>query len=289
MKKKSKQHCDIIEIIMMIKEAFLFLLAIVLGTASSLGGYFIGQKISLNKNFQQKTQTQLQNYKKEQINLKEFKCEENTLDKKNNNEQNNNANQIRYLINGDYIFNLVNKQNALPSQYSPKDLVDLKQLGLTTKTLYLRKIVIKDLQQMINDAKKVGINLEIVSGFRSYEYQKTLYQQSVQSRGEAYTSKVIAKPGHSEHQLGTTIDFGCSCSKNLKEEFETTPQSKWLLENAYKYGFALSYPKNKTDITGYIYEPWHFRYIGKEAASEWKNSGLTLNEFLAQKPQYFKE
>ncbi|NLA46732.1 MAG: M15 family metallopeptidase, partial [Firmicutes bacterium] len=103
---------------------------------------------------------------------------------------------------------------------------------------------------------------------------------------EEAANRFSARPGQSEHQLGTTVDFG-GTSADWTTGFANTKQGKWLLNNAHLYGFALSYPEGKESVTGYIYEPWHFRYIGVAVAKEWKESGLVLCEFLKTKPQYF--
>lgn len=294
MNQKSKKRHDIIKK-EMIKQIILLVLGIFLAITTSVGGYFWGQKIYLTNN---PKNLQIENNNKKANQIASLKKTTNisvtpmftpSQNQTNLLPQTPSKNQIRYLANGDYLFNLVTKENALPQSYAPKDLVDLKGLGLASKTVYVRKIILPSLQKMIEDAQKKGIKLEIISGFRSYEYQKYLYQQSIKNKGQAYTEKVIAKPGHSEHQLGTTIDFGCFCSSNMTENFENTPQGKWLLANSYNYGFVLSYPKGKTQITGYIYEPWHFRYIGSQEAILLKQSGLTLVEYLSTKPQYFKK
>ena len=279
----------------MIKQIILLVLGIFLAITTSVGGYFWGQKIYLANNIKN-LQIENNNKKGNQIaslektsNISAIPISTPSQNQTNPLPQINSKNQIRYLVDGDYLFNLVTKENALLQSYSPKDLVDLKGLSLASKTVYVRKIILPSLQKMIEDAQKQGIKLEVVSGFRSYEYQKYLYQQSIKNMSQAYTEKFIAKPGHSEHQLATTIDFGCFCSSNMTENFENTTQGKWLLANASSYGFVLSYPKRKTQITGYIYEPWHFRYIGSQEAILLKQSGLTLVEYLSTKPQYFKK
>lgn len=158
---------------------------------------------------------------------------------------------------------LVNKENFLPKNYKPDDLVTLTNEDFLTdkKSYQLRKILINDLKDMFNQAKKDGIDLKIISAYRSYETQVELYNYWKNLIGEEKANKVSAKPGFSQHQLGTTIDFNL-----LKISFEETKEGKWLFKNSYKYGFILSYPKGKENITGYSYEPWHYRYVGKDAA-----------------------
>lgn len=157
---------------------------------------------------------------------------------------------------------LVNKQNTLSPDYTPVDLIETKDIIPSTKdSCLLRSIILPDLIDMYNDAKKVDINLVIVSGYRSYEKQIKTYEYWVNAVGKEAASKISAIAGASQHQLGTAIDFN-----SLENSFASTPEGKWLLNNSYKYGFILSYPEGCEEITGYSYEPWHYRYIGKNAA-----------------------
>ncbi|TSC53485.1 MAG: peptidase M15B and M15C DD-carboxypeptidase VanY/endolysin [Parcubacteria group bacterium LiPW_39] len=165
-------------------------------------------------------------------------------------------------------------------------MVELADLGAPGK--YLRRPAHDNLAALLKGAKNDRVNLKILSAWRSYFYQKSLF--SFFSRKYKNAASFSAEAGHSEHQLGTTIDFGAGDSKtDLNINFAQTPPGKWLEQNAFKYGFVMSYPAGKEAITGYIYEPWHYRYIGVEAAREFYNSGLTLQEFLTQKPQHYQE
>lgn len=190
------------------------------------------------------------------------------------------------ISNGDYLLALVevNKRISL-GRYVPKDLVSLSGLGFPGK--YVRSVVYKHLQNLLLDARKEGLHIIVVSAYRSYDQQKSIYNAYKTKRGHL-ADYFSARPGHSEHQLGTAIDFGNGGIYDLKLSFADTPEGQWLYNNAYKYGFALSYPRNSTKITGYIYEPWHFRFIGLDEALEWNESGLVLEEYLATKPQSFK-
>lgn len=139
---------------------------------------------------------------------------------------------------------------------------------------------------MINSAKKDGIDLSIVSGYRSYQTQVSTYNYwlSKNNNNVEYVDTFSARPGHSQHQLGTAIDFSSSeIGDVLGDSFDNTNASKWLIENAYKYGFVISYPKGHENVTGYKYESWHYRYIGKENALEMKNSGMILENYLRSK------
>jgi len=129
-------------------------------------------------------------------------------------------------------------------------------------------------------ANSVGFNIDIMSGYRDYHYQEKIYNRSLQEKGYANTFRSIAKPGCSEHQTGLAIDI-CFYRNGLcyiEHEIENTPELTWLKNNCVKYGFILRYPKDKEDITGYNYEPWHYRYIGSLAKTI-TNEALTFEEY----------
>lgn len=154
---------------------------------------------------------------------------------------------------------LVNKTYSLPSNYDPK----------------VNEEALSHLKQMQADAKAVGLNIPLVSGYRSYSTQEALYNKYVKKDGETLANTYSAKPGHSEHQTGLAFDIG-----SVDRSFANTNEAKWIENNSYQYGFIVRYPKDKTDITGYIYEPWHVRYLGLENAKKVYESGLTLEEYL---------
>ena len=154
---------------------------------------------------------------------------------------------------------IVNKKYSVPKNYNP---------GVNKEA----ELALKSMQ---NDAKKLGYDLSLLSGFRSYERQNELYSNYVKKHGEEKASTFSAKPGHSEHQTGLAFDVG-----KLDYSFGNTPSGKWLEENCHKYGFILRYLKGKEDITGYVYEPWHVRYLGTDIATKVKESGLSLEEYL---------
>lgn len=131
------------------------------------------------------------------------------------------------------------------------------------------------LWEMIEGAKKDGVSLWMKSGYRSYNDQKYIYNNYVKRDGQAEADTYSARPGHSEHQTGLAFDLN-----STENSFADTPEAAWIAENCYKYGFILRYPKGKEEITGYIYEPWHVRYVGVEKAKEIFDSGLCLEEFL---------
>lgn len=131
-------------------------------------------------------------------------------------------------------------------------------------------------------AKSEGFELVAFSGFRSYEYQTTLYTNYVKRDGQEQADRYSARPGYSEHQTGLAFDIGELGKEDLwlTSAFGETPAGQWLVNHAHEYGFILRYPKGKEDITGFMYESWHFRYLGVELATKVKNTGLTLEEYL---------
>jgi D-alanyl-D-alanine carboxypeptidase len=130
---------------------------------------------------------------------------------------------------------------------------------------------------MINDAKKEKLNLYVISSFRSYKTQKYLFDKSKKKNGLNYALIYSAKPGHSEHELGLAIDLNTT-----QEKFKKTKEYAWLKDNSYKYGFVLRYPENKTFITGYGYEPWHYRYLGIDIATKMYEENITYEEYIVK-------
>lgn len=165
--------------------------------------------------------------------------------------------------------------------YIPEGLVAIKT---EIKTKEERDICLTEesaiaLKKMFDDAVAEGLDMRVTSGFRGKGFQEALYQQNKETYGDEGTESV-AKPGHSEHQLGTTVDLTTLGIGEVSASpvFEKTPEYEWLTENAHEYGFVMSYPKGEN--TGYIYEPWHWRYLGTDAAEEIKKSGETIQEYL---------
>ncbi|PEJ11467.1 M15 family metallopeptidase [Bacillus wiedmannii] len=178
---------------------------------------------------------------------------------------------------------VVNKEYGLPEDYKPEDLVVPNvpfSFSGTLEKSYLRKEAAEALERLFDLAKKEGIQLNAVSGFRSYDYQKKLYANNVKRKGQEHTDRFSAKPGHSEHQTGLTMDVSSKSANNeLELTFANTKEGKWLKENAHRAGFIIRYPKGKESITGYAFEPWHIRYVGDIAESIYKKK-LTLEEFM---------
>lgn len=171
---------------------------------------------------------------------------------------------------------LVNKNNRLPKNFKPDDLVVLS-LECANENKFLRKEAANHFEKMCQEAKKQGYKIIAVSSYRSYFYQQELYHYYVDHMGEKKALKSSAKPGYSEHQTGLAIDI--MGSTGTYNEFEDTKEFHWMKQNAYKYGFILRYPNGKEHITGFKYEPWHYRYVGEELASYLYEKNLTLEEY----------
>lgn len=160
---------------------------------------------------------------------------------------------------------IANKEYGLPESYEP---------GLKTE-------VSIQFEKMKSDMEGLGMVADIGSGFRSYEYQLGVIERNIEAYGEEETARSVAPAGHSEHQTGLAIDIiNDQPEHNIVESFRDTEEGQWLAENSYKYGFILRYPEGKEDITGYMYEPWHFRYVGEEMAAKIFDSNLTLEEYF---------
>jgi D-alanyl-D-alanine carboxypeptidase len=158
---------------------------------------------------------------------------------------------------------LVDKNHSLPENWEPGDLVSLEKFGIRTSRagLLLRKPAALALSEMAQAARKDGIELLVSSTYRSYQYQKEVYQRVVNELGKEAADRESAQPGFSQHQLGTVVDFG-----SISDSFTGTPMEQWLSRRARQFGFSLSYPEGKEAETGYRHESWHYRFIGKKAA-----------------------
>jgi D-alanyl-D-alanine carboxypeptidase len=180
---------------------------------------------------------------------------------------------------------VVNKQHPLnPVTYAPSDLrfpnVALRVTGATE--MQMRDPAASALEQLFSGAKTAGYSLMVSTAYRGYDYQKTLYDGYVATHGQATADQESARPGYSEHQTGLAVDIRAASDQcSLEACFGTMPEGQWLSANAYRYGFILRYPADKTTVTGYEYEPWHFRYIGTDLAKEMHDQHVeTLEEFF---------
>lgn len=178
---------------------------------------------------------------------------------------------------------LVNKYYTVSRDYYPSDMVSVDGTLSTNQGLYLKRAAYEAYLQMLRDAQNQGLDFLICSAYRSYELQKSLYNNSLSQNGEKFTNTRSAYPGRSEHHTGLAIDITSeSMGYGLSQNFINYPEGLWLNNNCSKYGFIIRYPKGKTHITGYDYEPWHLRYVGTEAASEITAKGITLEEYLGE-------
>jgi len=176
---------------------------------------------------------------------------------------------------------LLDMTYRLSSSYKPTDLRSTYYAGLNSG-FSVRRFVMADLKAMAAAARRAGARFVVQSAYRSYATQKATFDYWVRVHGYAVALKESARAGHSEHQLGTALDFrsyGGSAPWNYRD-WATTKAGAWLKANAWKFGFVMSYPKGKTTLTCYTYEPWHYRFVGRDRAATIRASGLTLREFL---------
>ena len=165
---------------------------------------------------------------------------------------------------------LVNKYNKLDSNYVPEDLVYIADGGRMVKEAY------EAFKKMVDAAKEDNIRLWSVSPYRDYDLQDWLYENYASRDGYAEADTYSARPGFSEHQTGLAVDIN-----STDDSFAYTKEAKWLAENSYKYGFILRYPKGKEYLTGYQYEPWHYRYVGEEVSKDIYEKDITFEEYYA--------
>lgn len=184
----------------------------------------------------------------------------------------------------DGLMTLVNARHPLPSDWQ----CELTEL---TGGQRIDSRAFEDLQEMMEDARMAGLDPYICSSFRSHETQEQLFREEVEkymnegypkSDAKALAAQWVAVPGTSEHELGLALDIVSVENQRLEEAQEDTPTQKWLMAHCYEYGFILRYPKDKEDITGIGYEPWHYRYVGLENAKAIRDSGLCLEEYIEQ-------
>ena len=186
---------------------------------------------------------------------------------------------------------IVNKKNAIPITFAPNLTVPSVRLRLSAdeEQMQINTQTAPAIKEMFNDASKDGGSLVFGSGYRSAAKQKLFYNSYVAKDGKKAADSYSARPGHSEHQTGFAADVTSPSGKcHLQICWEDTPEGQWLASNSWRYGFIIRYPNGKTNITGYQYEPWHVRYVGKDLAAKIHESGQTLEEFfgLPDAPTY---
>ena len=180
-------------------------------------------------------------------------------------------------LNTNYLF--VNKFNYLDSNYIPNNL-ELLDNSYAKSGIYLVKEAKDNIEKLISDAKNDGMNIRVISAYRSYTYQENLYNNYVKSDGVEMADTYSARAGYSEHQTGLVVDV--TRAYDDFNNFENTNEYNWMSENAANYGFILRYPKDKENITTYSFEAWHYRYVGIELAQKIKASSLTFDEYYVR-------
>ena len=179
--------------------------------------------------------------------------------------------------NIDGTFFLINRSLLICEDYVP----EIRKTNLVGMSQSMRPDAADALEAMFAGAKEQGIRLSTVSGYRSYTKQNTIYNKKVKKTGVEVADTLVALPGSSEHQLGLAMDIGKVNNSSLTSSFGKTEEGKWVSENAHLYGFIVRYQEGMEDITGYAYEPWHVRYLGKEYAAAVFESGLPLEYYVS--------
>jgi D-alanyl-D-alanine carboxypeptidase len=180
----------------------------------------------------------------------------------------------------DWFRTLVDPIHAVPEQYVPPDLVPASEANYSGDHR-IRALMVEDLNAMRNAILEAGVpEVAILAAYRSVADQQVLFDARVAELGFDEAVEGTARPGHSEHHLGTTIDVRPIGATDVDETFGETETGRWLAEHAWEYGFVVSYPAGVEDVTCYKYEPWHLRYLGRDLAARVQTSGLTLREYL---------
>jgi D-alanyl-D-alanine carboxypeptidase len=178
---------------------------------------------------------------------------------------------------------LVNREHSLDPDYKPDDLEEIKYFApdRSPASRYMRAEAAEAFHSLIEEAAKEDIEIIMTTAYRSYGFQQILYDGYVQREGQAAADRFSAKPGQSEHQTGLAVDVTSeSVGYALTGDFADTKEGQWLAANAHKFGFIIRYPEGKEDITGFMYEPWHIRFVGSPIAERIYNQGITLEEYI---------
>ncbi len=188
----------------------------------------------------------------------------------------------RYTAYGDWKMTLLDSRERVSSDYVPPDLVSVGQADIAGSGR-VRAVMIDDLRAMAAAARRAGDGIAVRSAYRSYADQAAVFRSWVRQHGYAAALLESARPGHSEHQLGLAIDFRSASSSRAPWDYPDwarTGPGRWMKNNAWQYGFIMSYPKGKTASTCYEYEPWHYRYVGRAEAAAVHASGEVLRRYL---------
>lgn len=244
----------------------------VLGAAAGILLTFLAAKKVVNSE-RKKLTTQVQNLKKENKKLNSMVDRSDSI---------NSAATLSTKPPKNWELVLVSNEYPLDEKYKPK-LTEIE------KERYVDSRIAEDTKRMLKDGEEAGMKFYVVSAYRSMEDQKKVFNENMQlkvNEGDSYidayynTAKAISAPNCSEHSLGLSLDIVSSEYDELDSAQADTKEAKWLAENAYKYGFILRYPKGKEEITHITFEPWHYRYVGKEAAEQITKKKITFEEYL---------
>lgn len=189
------------------------------------------------------------------------------------------------IENGYLILVNKEKENHLSDSYKPDDLEHVKYVAKdrSEEGFYLREEACEQFKKLSEDAAEEGIDIVVTTAYRSYGFQTALFTSYVQQKGEEAANKTSARPGESEHQTGLAADLSTDeINYRNSSDFGNTKAGEWVAENCYKYGFIIRFPNHQEDITGYTYEPWHIRYVGKTAAKEIFDEDITLEEYIEE-------
>ncbi|SEP64424.1 D-alanyl-D-alanine carboxypeptidase [Virgibacillus subterraneus] len=202
----------------------------------------------------------------------------------NNDTEDNNEKNSNVVSNPSSILALVNKNNQLPASYVPKNLTNPNVRFPFTEDLpkkQMRQVAANALENMFNAGDKAGVDLFAQSGYRSYDRQRAIFAANASEHGHEAANQFSAQAGESEHQTGLTMDVtSADINYRLNTNFANTDEGEWVKKHASEYGFIIRYPKGKTSITGYQYEPWHLRYVGEKAAKYIDSNNTTLEQYL---------
>ena len=180
---------------------------------------------------------------------------------------------------GGYLF-LVNREFPLPADYRPDDLV-LPSVRKTSDSVQMRRDAARALEEMFNAASdEAGLRLVAVSGFRSYSTQNTIFTRKVSRVGREKALLLVAPPGCSEHQLGLAMDLGTVKSQSLSPSFAETREGQWVAENGWRFGFIIRYKDEWTPVTGYSWEPWHVRFVGRDHAGVIREADVPFEMYV---------
>ncbi len=186
--------------------------------------------------------------------------------------------QIEKVDDPNALLVICNKYYQLPSDFTPENLTNVPEGYFVAdgKSYQLKQNALDAFIAMSNAAKKEGLSLRIISAYRTNSYQANLYQKYKNNNGQKAADRFSARPGHSEHETGLAIDIN-----DVAQAFENTQEFTWLGKHAHEYGYVLRYPAGKENVTGYMYEPWHYRFLGVETATQLKNLGVTYDAYYA--------